>query len=98
MYSAYKLNKQGDNIETLRTSFPNWNQSVAPCLFLTVIFWNSQEAGKVVWYSYLFKNFPQFVVVTLSLKTREARSKSINIFKVFKLKTKVLLNKEFYIQ
>ena len=22
----------------------------------------SQEAGKVVWYSYLFKNFPQFVV------------------------------------
>ena len=23
----------------------------------------SQEAGKVVWYSHLFKNFPQFVVV-----------------------------------
>ena len=23
----------------------------------------SQEAGKVVWYPYLFKNFPQFVVV-----------------------------------
>jgi len=23
----------------------------------------SQDAGKVVWYSYLFKNFPQFVVV-----------------------------------
>ena len=23
----------------------------------------SQEAGKVVWYSYLFKNFPQFVVI-----------------------------------
>ena len=22
----------------------------------------SQQAGKVVWYSYLFKNFPQFVV------------------------------------
>ena len=22
----------------------------------------SQETGKVVWYSYLFKNFPQFVV------------------------------------
>ena len=23
----------------------------------------SQEASKVVWYSYLFKNFPQFVVI-----------------------------------
>ena len=23
----------------------------------------SQEAGKVVWYSQLFKNFPQFVVI-----------------------------------
>ena len=23
----------------------------------------SQEAAKVVWYSYLFKNFPQFVVI-----------------------------------
>ena len=23
----------------------------------------SQEADKVVWYSYLFKNFPQFVVI-----------------------------------
>ena len=23
----------------------------------------SQEAGKVAWYSHLFKNFPQFVVV-----------------------------------
>ena len=24
---------------------------------------DSQEAGKVVWYSHLFKNFPQFVVI-----------------------------------
>ena len=24
----------------------------------------SQEAGKVVWYSHLFKNFPQIVVIT----------------------------------
>ena len=23
----------------------------------------SQEAGQVVWYSYLFQNFPQFVVI-----------------------------------
>ena len=24
MYSAYKLNKQGDNIQPWRTSFPMW--------------------------------------------------------------------------
>ena len=32
------------------------------CCFLTSI-QISQEAGKVVWYSHLFKNFPQFVVI-----------------------------------
>ena len=32
------------------------------CCFLTCIY-VSQEAGKMVWYSHLFKNFPQFVVV-----------------------------------
>ena len=30
MYSAYKLNKQGDNIQPC-TPFPIWNQSVVPC-------------------------------------------------------------------
>ena len=28
MYSAYKLNKQGDDIQPWRTPFPIWNQSV----------------------------------------------------------------------
>ena len=36
MYSAYKLNKQGDNIQPWRTPFPIWNQSV-PCPVLTVV-------------------------------------------------------------
>ena len=31
MYSAYKLNKQGDSIQPWRTPFPIWNQSVVPC-------------------------------------------------------------------
>jgi len=31
MYSAYKLNKQGDSIQPRRTPFPIWNQSVVPC-------------------------------------------------------------------
>ena len=36
MYSAFKLNKQGDNIQPCRTTFQIWNQSVIPCPFLTV--------------------------------------------------------------
>ena len=36
--------------------------SSSNCCFLTCI-QISQEAGKVVWYSQLFKNFPQFVVI-----------------------------------
>ena len=31
MYSAYKLNKQGDNIQPWHTPFPIWNQSIVPC-------------------------------------------------------------------
>ena len=60
MYSAYKLNKQGDNIQPWHTAFPIWNQSVVPCPVLTVASWPGyrfQEAGKAVWYSHLLKNF-----------------------------------------
>ena len=39
MYSAYKLNKQGDNIQPWHTSFPIWNQSIVPCPVLTVASW-----------------------------------------------------------
>ena len=39
MYSAYKLNKQGDNIQPWRSPFPVWNQSVVPCPVLTVASW-----------------------------------------------------------
>ena len=38
MYSAYKLNKQGDNIQPWCTPFPIRNQSV-PCPVLTVASW-----------------------------------------------------------
>ena len=38
-YSAYKLNKQGDNIQLWHTPFPVWNQSVVPCPVLTVASW-----------------------------------------------------------
>ena len=39
MYSAYKLNKQGDSIQPWHTPFPIWNQSVVPCAVLTVAPW-----------------------------------------------------------
>ena len=39
MYSAYKLNKQGNNIQSWHTPFPIWNQSVVPCPVLTVASW-----------------------------------------------------------
>ena len=39
MYSAKKLNKQGDNIQPWHTPFPIWNQSVVPCPVLTVASW-----------------------------------------------------------
>ena len=39
MYSAYKLNKQGDNIQPRHTPFPIWNQSAVPFSVLTVASW-----------------------------------------------------------
>ena len=59
MYSAYKLNKQGDNIQPWQVCC---SMSRSYCCFLTCI-QISQVAGQVVWYSHLFKNFPQFVVI-----------------------------------
>ena len=39
MYSAYKLSKEGDNIQPWHTLFPIWNQTVVPCPVLTVASW-----------------------------------------------------------
>ena len=39
MYFAYKLNKQGDNIQPRHTPFPILNQSIFPCLILTAASW-----------------------------------------------------------
>ena len=40
-YSAYKLNKQGDNIQPWYTPFLIWNQSVVPCPVLTIVSWTA---------------------------------------------------------
>ena len=39
MYSAYKFNEQGDNIQPWYTPFPIWDQSVDPCPVLTIASW-----------------------------------------------------------
>ena len=57
MYSAYKLNKQGDKY-SLDALFFLFGTSLL--LHVTQV---SQEAGQMVWYSHLFQNFPQFVVI-----------------------------------
>ena len=38
------------------------SMSSSNCCFLTCIE-ISQEAGQVIWYSHLFQNFPQFIVI-----------------------------------
>ena len=60
-------NKTGWQYIALMFSFPNLqpvhcSMSCSNCCFLTCI-QVSQQAGKVVWYSDLSKNFPQFVVI-----------------------------------
>ena len=66
MYSAYKLNKQGDNIQPWGTPFPIWNQSVFLCLFLTVASWRAYRFLKrqIRWSVIpISQNFPQFTVI-----------------------------------
>ena len=62
MFSLYKLNKQGDNVQPWHTPFPIWNQSVDPCLVLTIASWSAYRFLKkqVRWYGI---PIPQFVVI-----------------------------------
>ena len=65
MHSAYKLSRVTIySLEVLLSEFcasPFFHDS-SNCCFLTCK-QVSQEAGKMVWYSHLFKNFPQCVVI-----------------------------------
>ena len=63
MYPAYKLNKQGDNIQLWHTPFL-WNQSVVSCPILTVVSWFTYRfLRRQVRCFHLLKNYPQFVVI-----------------------------------
>ena len=66
IYSAYKLNKQGDNIQPWHTPFPNLNQSVVQCMVLSVASW---PAYRFLWKQVRWSGTPislrifQFVVI-----------------------------------
>ena len=86
--SANKLNKQVDNIQSWHTPFPILNQidhcfmSGSNCCLLTCI-QVSQEAGQVVWYSHLFKSFPQFVVIHIVTGFSIVNEAEVDVFLEF---------------
>ena len=52
MYSAYKLNKQGDNVQPWCNPLLIWKQSVATCPVLTVASWPANRfLRRQVWWS-----------------------------------------------
>ena len=53
----YSLEYSLPNLEPVCCSMSGSNYCFLTCIQ------SSQEAGQVVWYSHLFKNFPQFVVI-----------------------------------
>ena len=57
------------------------SMSGSNCCFLTCIH-ISQEAGRVVWYSHLLKNFPQFVVI-YEVKGSGVINKAVDVFLLY---------------
>ena len=55
--TIYSLNLLLSSLEPVYFSISSSNCCILTCIQI------SQEAGKVVWYSHIFKNFPQFVVI-----------------------------------
>ena len=68
MYSAYKLNLLGDNVQLWPTPFPIWNQSVVPHLVLTVASWPPYRFfwRQIKWSGITISLFPLFVVIIQS--------------------------------
>ena len=55
--TLYSLSYSFPNFEPVHFSTTNSNSYFVTCIEV------SQQTGEVVWYSHLFKNFPQFVVI-----------------------------------
>ena len=75
MYSAYKLNKQDDNIKPCHSPFPIFNQSVVLCLVLIIASWQWRPL-KVPWtarrsnQSILKEISPEYLLEGLILKLK----------------------------
>ena len=86
MYSAYKLNKQGDNIQPWCTPFPVWNQSVVPCPVLTVASWPAyrflKRAGQVVCYTVVGCNLKNDRMISVRF---EGKPFNITVIQVYAL-------------
>ena len=83
MYSAYKLNKQGDNIQPWCTPFLIWNKSIVPRPVLTVASWPAYRFLKrqVRWSGIpILKNFPQFVVIHTVKRIGVVHKLEVHIF------------------
>ena len=70
VYSACKLNKQGDNTQPWYTPFPIWNLSFVPCPVLTVASWPAYNflRRQVRWYGMpiSWRIFHSFLIFTHS--------------------------------
>ena len=69
MYSAYKLNKQGDNIQPWCTPFPIWNQSVVPCPVLTVASWPATGSSRGRSGGLVFPSLSEFFTIYFVIHT-----------------------------
>ena len=63
MYSAYKLTKQGDNMQPWCTPFPIWSQSVFPCPVLTITSWPETDFSGGRSGDLLFQSLEEFYTV-----------------------------------
>ena len=72
MYSAYKLNKQGDNIQPWHTPFLMWNQSIVSCPVLTVASWPAHRFLRRQVGSLVFPSFEEFFTVCCNTHSQKA--------------------------
>ena len=81
IYSAFKLNKQGDNIQPWCTPFPIWNQSVVPCPVLTVASWPAYRflRRQVRWYPTSCKIFHSLLWSTQSKALEVANKAEVDV-------------------
>ena len=86
MYSAYKLNKQGDNIQPWHTLFPILSQFIVPCLILTVASWPAcRFIRKQIWWSSIpisWRIF-QFVVIHTDKGFHMVNETEVDVFLEF---------------